>query len=64
MIPKLHPLAKTAIELRRQIYRLECFEIASPNDFKESCADAVLLQLRGVRNIIPKQFLDQDLKEG
>jgi hypothetical protein len=64
MIPKLHALSKTALELRRQIYRLEEFERSNSNEFVTFNVQEILDQLKQARRLIPKQFLDQDNKVG
>lgn len=62
MVPKSHPLVKTAIELRRAIYRLEVLEQTNPNEFRDCKAHMVLANLRQTRKLIPSEYIDQDTK--
>lgn len=62
MVPKLTPLAKTAIELRRAILRLETLAETDPMEFTSSGAASVLSYLKGARNAIPERFKDVDIE--
>lgn len=63
MIPKLHPLAKTAIELRRAINRLVIFQEQNPKDseVEDGTVSKTIEELKETRRHIPKQFWDTDL---
>lgn len=65
MNPILHPLAKTSIELRRSITRLQTLKQASPFDphVQSGIADNVIEYLRLARECVPKDLRDTDLLE-
>jgi hypothetical protein len=64
MLPKLHPLAKTAIEARRAMNRLEVYESQNPNDpmVKDGTVKTIADKLRDVRNCIPEELKDIDVQ--
>lgn len=65
MLPKLHPLEKTAIDARRAIQRLEIYAEQSPQDkwVVNGTVKQIIEDLRSIRAHIPKELLDVDLKE-
>jgi glycerol-3-phosphate responsive antiterminator len=65
MLPVLHPLAKTSIEARRAITRLENFMKMNPNDeyVVNGNVAEIIEDLKNIRRHIPKELLDVDLKE-
>lgn len=63
MLPILHPLAKTAIQLRQSLHRLEHFKQTNPDDADIKAVDKLIEDLKSARNHIPKHLRDIDLKE-
>lgn len=65
MLPKLHPLEKTAIEARRAIRRLENHRETNPNDehVVSGVVDQIIRDLKAIRSHIPKELLDTDIQE-
>lgn len=65
MLPKLHPLAKTAIETRRALLRLENYVLANPSDpyVKNGTVGTIMDDLKSVRAHVPKELKDVDLME-
>lgn len=63
MLPKLHPLAKTAIDARRAIVRLENYMESNPHDpyVKSGVVKQIVDDLRNVRAHIPDELRDVDL---
>ena len=61
MIPKLNPLVKTNIELRRAILRLEALAETNMEEFNRTKAGEVLQHLKDARNAIPGVFKNKDL---
>lgn len=64
MLPTLHPLEKTAIEVRRALLRLENFMKTNPHDefVKDGAASVVMHDLQIVRSHIPKELRDTDIQ--
>lgn len=60
-LPMLHVLAKTSIELRRSIFRLENFIKTNPTDLYVPKAQELLELLTQARNTIPYELKDRDL---
>lgn len=65
LIIKLHPLAKTAIEARRAIQRLEVFMEIHPEDehVKSGAVSVIIENLKEVRSHIPAPLRDVDLEK-
>lgn len=63
MLPKHNPVAKTAIDLRRSIQRLENFIEQFPNDEHLEIAKTLIEDLKESRIHIPKDLVDIDLME-
>jgi hypothetical protein len=63
MLPVLHPLAKTAIQLRQSIKRLETFIQSSPSDEYIESVRGLIRDLESARSHIPGQLIDIDLRE-
>lgn len=63
MLPILHPLSKTSIELRRAINRLHVFKDQNADDAHIEAIDTLMNDLKEARRHIPKEFLDPDLKD-
>lgn len=63
MIPTIHPLGKTSIELRRSINRLEIFVSMYADDEFAPAVIAMIENLKEARRQIPVALRDQDLKE-
>lgn len=63
MLPSLHPLAKTAIETRRALIRLENYEERNPNDpyVKNGTVATIKEDLKSIRAHIPNELKDVDL---
>lgn len=59
----MHPLAKTATDLRRSINRLVVFQTQNPDDdeVKNGNVEKIIEDLKEVRRHVPKDFWDQDL---
>lgn len=66
MLPKLHPLAKTAIEARRALQRLKNFVETNSDDpyVKDGAVSVIIADLENIRAHIPKELLDVDKDEG
>lgn len=63
MLPILHPMAKTSIELRRSIQRLENFIDRNPNDIYIPKVQGLIEDLKSARSHIPVELRDPDVKE-
>lgn len=63
MLPVLHPLAKTSIQLRQSIKRLETFEKSNPKDEYIDAVRELIRDLEIARKHIPGPLQDVDLKE-
>jgi hypothetical protein len=63
MLPTLHPLAKTATDLRRSINRLLVFKDQNQNDpeVTNGNIDKIIEDLKETRRHIPRDFWDTDL---
>lgn len=63
MLPVIHPLAKTATDLRRSINRLLVYKEQNPDDaeVKSGVLDKMVDELKEVRRHIPRDFWDNDL---
>ena len=63
MLPTMHPLAKTATDLRRSINRLIVFKDQNPTDeeVQNGNIEKIVEDLKEVRRHIPKDFWDADL---
>jgi hypothetical protein len=59
----LHPLAKTSIQARQSIRRLDSFKKQFPNDeyVKTGKVDEIINDLTEIRKHIPKSLQDIDL---
>ena len=64
MLPTLHPLSKTSIELRRAINRLHIFKEQHPNDehVLDGSVENLMNELKDARSHIPKDLRDTDLQ--
>lgn len=65
MLPLLHPIGKTSIELRRAINRLHVFMEQHPEDehVRNGSVQELLDDLKAARSHIKKALRDPDLKE-
>lgn len=61
MLPTLHPLEKTSIELRRAINRLHIFRDSKPYDKHVAQIDKILEKLQEARLEIPQELRDTDV---
>lgn len=63
MLPTMHPLAKTATDLRRSINRLVVFKDQNPTDeeVQNGNIEKIIEDLKETRRHIPKDFWDADL---
>jgi hypothetical protein len=63
MLPRLHPLAKTAIETRRAINRLLDYKVTNPEDslVVDGTVNTIIEDLKSIRDHIPADLLDVDL---
>lgn len=63
MLPKLHPLSKTSIDLRRSINRLVVFKDQNPTDEEvvNGTIETTINELKEARRHIPKQYWDTDI---
>lgn len=62
MLPVLHPLAKTSIQLRQSIKRLETFLQSNPRDEHIDSVRELIRDLESARDHIPGALLDIDLR--
>jgi hypothetical protein len=60
MLPKLHAIAKTSIELRRSIQRLTNFIENNPNDIYIPKVQELIEDLKSARSHIPKELRNPD----
>jgi outer membrane protein assembly factor BamD (BamD/ComL family) len=58
----IHPIAKTSIELRRSIQRLENFIERNPNDVYTPKVQELIEDLKSARSHIPSELRDQDIE--
>lgn len=65
MLPILHPIGKTSIELRRAINRLHVFMEHNPEDehVKSGSVQELMDDLKAARTHITKDLRDPDLKD-
>ena len=61
MLPLLHPLSKTSIELRRAINRLSIFKDQNPHDEDINHVENLITDLKEARSHIPDKFRDEDI---
>jgi len=59
-IPKLHPVVKTARELRRSIDRISVHQLSNPDD---QFVTPLLDNLRRAYDTIPETYKEQNQKE-
>jgi intergrase/recombinase len=62
-VQRLHAFEKTSIQARHSIKRLEMFVETSRNNDEIETAKLLLDKFKEIRNIIPKEFEDVDLRE-
>jgi intergrase/recombinase len=62
-VQRLHAFEKSSIQARHSIKRLEMFVETSRNNDEIETAKLLLDKFKEIRNIIPKEFEDIDLKE-
>jgi DNA-directed RNA polymerase subunit L len=60
MIPKEHPLRKTATEIRRSKMRLEAYQQLNPQEAAIKGVMPIVDQLAKVYALIPKEFRKKD----
>lgn len=62
MLPRLHPLAKTAIEARRAITRLMDYKYTNKHDplVADGTVNTIIEDLRNIREHIPAELRDVD----
>jgi DNA-directed RNA polymerase subunit L len=60
MIPKEHPLKKTATEIRRSKMRLETYINLNPQEAAIKNVKPIVDQLSHVYSLIPKEFRKKD----
>lgn len=60
MLPKLTPLGKTSIELRRAINRLETYIEQNPHAEDVTRVQVLITDLKEARNHIPVELRDPD----
>lgn len=61
MLPVLHPLAKTSIQLRQSLKRLETFMQSNPKDEYKEAVHQLIRDLENARSHIPASLQDTDL---
>lgn len=61
----IHPLAKTAIDARRAIQRLETFTKTNPEDehVTDGTVERIIEDFKEIRRHIPKSLHDVDLEK-
>jgi hypothetical protein len=62
-VQRLHAFEKTSIQARHTIKRLEMFVETTRDDEERTIAESLLSQFKQIRNSIPTEFQDVDLKE-
>jgi intergrase/recombinase len=62
-VQRLHAFEKSSIQARHSIKRLEMFVETSRNNDEIETAKLLLDKFKEIRNIIPKEFEDIDLRE-
>lgn len=62
MLPTIHPLSKTATELRRAINRLQVFKEHNPSDPYVEAVDGLIKELYEARSHVPRELRDNDIK--
>jgi len=62
MLPVVHPLTKTATDLRRAINRLHIFKEQNPSDEEVANGniDEIIEKLKEANRLIPKSMLEAD----
>lgn len=61
-ISKLHPLAKTSIQVRHTISRLETFIETSKDEDEKVVAGKLLQVFSQIQTFIPKEYRNVDMK--
>lgn len=62
-VQRLHAFEKTSIQTRHTIKRLEMFIETTRNEMEKSTAIDLLNHFKSIREYIPAEFQDVDLKE-
>jgi intergrase/recombinase len=62
-VQRLHAFEKSSIQARHSIKRLEMFVETSRHNDEIETAKLLLDKFKEIRNIIPKEFEDVDLRE-
>jgi hypothetical protein len=62
-VQRLHAFEKTSIQCRHTIKRLEMFVETTKDQEEKTIAEFLLSQFKQIRNSIPKEFEDVDLRE-
>lgn len=65
MLPILHPLSKTAVDVRRAVGRLEIFMKSNADDehVTSGCVARIIADLKSVQSHIPHELMDVDLND-
>jgi hypothetical protein len=62
-IQRLHAFEKTAVQIRHTVKRLEVFTEVTKIEEERILAEQLLIKFKEIRNMIPEEFKDVDLKE-
>jgi hypothetical protein len=62
-VQRLHAFEKTSIQARHTIKRLEMFSETTRVQVEKDVADKLLIKFKEIREMIPSEFQDVDLKE-
>ena len=62
-IPRINPIAKTAIQIRMTIKRLENCISTHHDESERKLARQLLTKFNEAKKIIPEDYIDVDLKE-
>lgn len=62
-VPTLHVFEKTSIQLRQTIKRLVVFKEITKDEGEQQLATQLIEQCRAIRENIPDEYKDTDIKE-
>ena len=62
-LQKFHSFEKTSIQLRHTMKRLEVFLEVTRDEQELALAKEILKKIKEIRNMIPEQYQDVDIKE-
>jgi hypothetical protein len=62
-VQRLHAFEKTSVQLRHTMKRLEMFSDVTRDENEKTLAEQLLIEVKKLRAMIPKEYQDVDLRE-